>query len=930
MRTFYFKSPKSDLYNKILKKNFHKHNNSIEYRNSRDSFLEKLEKSKSNISENESFKKIKLKNNNLLANKTFYNKNYKNCPFHLSSVPKKNNNIYLFNSIKEQLKIKEANIFSRNKALFNHSNINFNKHYDYTIYLKNDFKDNQYNNKKYDLKIPKPKDLNKNMKHKYFIFAKNTKDNNILSLKHYVKSKSNDKEKKESNEKTNNHISRNNYNNFQNSLKETISQVNDIPQLINNDKKNYVKTVINKPLNSLNVSKKNIKTTLNNKNIINLGSTMNSVENIESIKKDSNKTIKKVNSDLSTDVANTKNSIILIPSHTIEFNIISTEKKVELNNRDSIKNIKKLNFDFLSKNKDSSNNSIPKVMDYNCDDSLNFNLNKKPIKSIIKKRNRIENMIKNGGEYLNLNSKDNSNKNNNNNAVKNINTLKNTTSSLVDIHGQHDTDKTLITFKREEELIIKDETEKFINKRNSDGCLQRENIIKEKFFFFKKKKYKFLNLIPIKEKEVGEKNKKFLNKIKTDNVYKFTNYKLTKNIKKIKKIILTNQMDNISETVSKEHNNLKECAHNSAQNLENTLKNYFIEAYKQKKKKYKNIYLDLKENITKCLLNELMRQSFNKCSLNINIINFITFNNSLSSIYLPLGDLSKKRRHIFFLQGKLALIEKSFNFLENKKSKFVESKRSRKIFHNLSFHYISKELYYINIESKMKNSSSDKNGKDNLNTKRFLRSNYSYQGIFGKKKKRNSDEKNSYRDPKGKENLSILQKGHFFDLPSKNNNNIGPFRRNFKKRTAINNKYNRIAYKNNIALYDFIKGMTEKDNTYSVLKKLIKDEKIQLFMDFFENNERIIDINVQDQDGNTFLILCVKEGLNEIAKFLLDKGIDINIQNDEGNSALHYALSSKNFKMADILRKYGASESCENKLGLTPWDSIGKSIDKNG
>jgi hypothetical protein len=502
----------------------------------------------------------------------------------------------------------------------------------------------------------------------------------------------------------------------------------------------------------------------------------------------------------------------------------------------------------------------------------------------------------------------------------------------VDIHGQHDTDKTLFTFKPEEELMIKDEEEKFINKHNSDGRLERENKIKEEFFFSKKKKYKFLNLIPIKEKDVGEKNNKFLNKIKTDNVYKFTNYKLIKNIKKIKKIILTDQMDNISETVSKEHNNLKECAHNSAQNLENTLKNYFIETYKQKKKKYKNIYLDLKENITKSLLNELMRQSFNKCALDINIINFITFNNSLSSIYLPLGDLSKKRRHIFFLQGKLALIEKSFNFLENKKSKFVESKRNRKIFHNISFHYISKELYYNNIESKMKNSSSDKNEKDNLNSKRFLRSNYSYQGLFGKKKKRNSEEKNSYRDPKGKgkENLSILQKGHFFDLPSKNNNNIGPFRRNFKKRTAINNKYNRIATKNNIALYDFIKGMTEKDNTYSVLKKLIKDEKIQLFIDFYENNERIIDINVQDQDGNTFLILCVKEGLNEIAKFLLDKGININIQNDEGNTALHYALSSKNFEMADILRKYGALESCENKLGLTPWDSIGKAIEKNG
>ena len=35
-------------------------------------------------------------------------------------------------------------------------------------------------------------------------------------------------------------------------------------------------------------------------------------------------------------------------------------------------------------------------------------------------------------------------------------------------------------------------------------------------------------------------------------------------------------------------------------------------------------------------------------------------------------------------------------------------------------------------------------------------------------------------------------------------------------------------------------------------------------------------------------------------------------------------------EMADILRKYGALESCENKLGLTPWDSIGKAIEKNG
>ena len=61
---------------------------------------------------------------------------------------------------------------------------------------------------------------------------------------------------------------------------------------------------------------------------------------------------------------------------------------------------------------------------------------------------------------------------------------------------------------------------------------------------------------------------------------------------------------------------------------------------------------------------------------------------------------------------------------------------------------------------------------------------------------------------------------------------------------------------------------------------------------------------------------------------LLENGINVNIQNKQGNSALHYALSGKNFEMADILKKYGAKEDCINKLGFTPWECIGKFIDE--
>ena len=79
-------------------------------------------------------------------------------------------------------------------------------------------------------------------------------------------------------------------------------------------------------------------------------------------------------------------------------------------------------------------------------------------------------------------------------------------------------------------------------------------------------------------------------------------------------------------------------------------------------------------------------------------------------------------------------------------------------------------------------------------------------------------------------------------------------------------------------------------------------------MEYLNNNSRKIDINIQDEDGNTFLILSIKHSLNKLSEILLEKGINVNIQNKDGNSALHYALSGQNFYIADILRKYGANE----------------------
>jgi ankyrin repeat protein len=64
-----------------------------------------------------------------------------------------------------------------------------------------------------------------------------------------------------------------------------------------------------------------------------------------------------------------------------------------------------------------------------------------------------------------------------------------------------------------------------------------------------------------------------------------------------------------------------------------------------------------------------------------------------------------------------------------------------------------------------------------------------------------------------------------------------------------------------------------------------------------------------------------------VSKLLLEKGANPNIQNYEGNSALHFALSRKNFGMADLLKFHGAQEDVINKRGYNPWECLGKSIE---
>jgi hypothetical protein len=135
-------------------------------------------------------------------------------------------------------------------------------------------------------------------------------------------------------------------------------------------------------------------------------------------------------------------------------------------------------------------------------------------------------------------------------------------------------------------------------------------------------------------------------------------------------------------------------------------------------------------------------------------------------------------------------------------------------------------------------------------------------------------------------------------------------------------------HKNTIDAFELIRKIKGKKNIEIILRTLIKEGEILLFIEYFTKYERHIDINSRDEDGNSFLIISIKEGIYSIIDFLLERGIDVNISNNEGNTALHFALSAKKFQLADILKNHGARENCINIYGLTPWESVGKSIEE--
>lgn len=81
-------------------------------------------------------------------------------------------------------------------------------------------------------------------------------------------------------------------------------------------------------------------------------------------------------------------------------------------------------------------------------------------------------------------------------------------------------------------------------------------------------------------------------------------------------------------------------------------------------------------------------------------------------------------------------------------------------------------------------------------------------------------------------------------------------------------------------------------------------------------------INKADEHGNTMLTLACQNGNVKVSKFLISKGANPNHQNNQGQSPGHFAVAYQFFDLSTWLFANGASDTVENKFGLTPYDGL--------
>jgi ankyrin repeat protein len=105
----------------------------------------------------------------------------------------------------------------------------------------------------------------------------------------------------------------------------------------------------------------------------------------------------------------------------------------------------------------------------------------------------------------------------------------------------------------------------------------------------------------------------------------------------------------------------------------------------------------------------------------------------------------------------------------------------------------------------------------------------------------------------------------------------------------------------------------------SLLRKTLEEHPTYPFLAQFLITQGV-DVNAQNQGGQTPLMLAVSKGNFDIAKLLLDKGVDVNAQDRESHTPLADAVLSGKKDIVELLLEHGAKASINkaDRYGNTP------------
>lgn len=97
----------------------------------------------------------------------------------------------------------------------------------------------------------------------------------------------------------------------------------------------------------------------------------------------------------------------------------------------------------------------------------------------------------------------------------------------------------------------------------------------------------------------------------------------------------------------------------------------------------------------------------------------------------------------------------------------------------------------------------------------------------------------------------------------------------------------------------------------------IEESNLEMFEYLLENGA---DVNVQNDDGSTALMIASLYGNLEMVKYLLEKGANINAQDNDNSTALIYASKWNNLEEVEYLVKNGADIDIKDIEGKTALD----------